>query len=245
MSDNKEFCFNIGSLKIPYSLSASTRCKNIRLVIDINGLKVVTPLKTKPEEVDKLLKAKSNWIYKHYMNFQSFKVAENNREWQSGESILYKGDKYFININTYKHSRTLINFNGNSFEVYVNERLDESERKDKIKAVFRKWYMQSANEHIRDKLDYYCRIMGLSYNSMRIKEQKTRWGSCSRKGNLNFNWKLIMSPQWVIDYVIIHELCHLKHLNHSKKYWNLVALYMPEYNEAREWLKKNGPGLVL
>jgi predicted metal-dependent hydrolase len=80
---------------------------------------------------------------------------------------------------------------------------------------------------------------------MSIREQKTRWGSCSKKGNLNFNWKLIMSPPWVIDYVVIHEICHLRHLNHSKEYWALVEYYMPEYKSAREWLKKNGAKLAL
>ena len=85
--------------------------------------------------------------------------------------------------------------------------------------------------------------MSVTYNQFRIKEQKTRWGSCSKRNNLNFNWKIIMAPEKVIDYVIIHELCHLVHFNHSKEFWNLLAFYMPDYKEQAEWLKNNGISL--
>ena len=156
-----------------------------------------------------------------------------------------QGGKYNIRIFTQKEKRTTVNFNGKSFEIFVNENTGENERKTLIENAFRKWYMRTANEAISERLDYHCKIIGMTYNTMRIKEQKTRWGSCSKKGNLNFNWKLIMSPQWVIDYVIVHEVCHLRYLNHSKEYWKMVELYMPDYKKAQEWLKKNGMGLRL
>lgn len=139
----------------------------------------------------------------------------------------------------------MISFNGKQFEIFVDEKADANERKTLIKNAFRKWYRRSAHENFKKRLDYYCEVTGSSYNTMRIKEQKTRWGSCSKRNNLNFNWKLIMSPQWVMDYVIVHELCHLRFLNHSKEYWELVSLYMPSYSKAQEWLKKNGSVLTL
>jgi predicted metal-dependent hydrolase len=90
-----------------------------------------------------------------------------------------------------------------------------------------------------ERADYFCGIYGFSYNKINIKRQKTRWGSCSRKRNLNFNYKIVYLPEKIRDYIIVHELCHLKEFNHSKKFWNLVAGIIPDYAGLRKELKKN------
>ncbi len=97
-----------------------------------------------------------------------------------------------------------------------------------------------AKEIIPIKVDYYAKIMGISYNKISIKCQKTRWGSCSSKRNLNFNCLLMLTPDNVIDYIIVHELCHLKEMNHSKRFWNEVKTVLPNYEESHKWLKENG-----
>ena len=86
----------------------------------------------------------------------------------------------------------------------------------------------------------FARLMGVSYRNITIREQKTRWGSCSSEKNLNFNWKLILAPPEVLDYVVVHELCHLKEINHSKAFWDEVGKVMPEYETYKLWLKENG-----
>jgi len=196
-------------------------------------------------DIARALEAKSSWIYKHYMEFQSRKAGEYKREWESGEKVLYKGKEYEIGIFKHEDKRTTISFNGTRFEIFINKDIEADERKFLVENILKLWYKKVAKIYLKDRLGYFCKITGLTYNIMRIKEQKTRWGSCSKKGNLNFNWKLIMSPEWVIDYIIVHEVCHLRYLNHSKDFWNMVALYMPGYKKAREWLKENGPGLKL
>jgi len=245
VNSEKEFCININGLSIPCSVTVSLKAKHIKLIMDFNGLRVVKPLKAKISEVDKVLKSKSNWIHKHYISFQSIRVQEDERNWESGEKILYLGDRYELRIILHKKKLTFIDFDGYQFEISVNENLEGSERKAQIEKAIRKWYAQKAYETIKIRLDYFCMMSGLKYNAMRVKDQKSRWGSCSKKGNLNFNWKLIMSPQWIMDYVIIHEVCHLRHLNHSREFWDLVARYMPDYKKAKLWLKKNGSGLCL
>jgi hypothetical protein len=99
-------------------------------------------------------------------------------------------------------------------------------------------YKNQARQLVRQRIDYYNQIYGVKYNKISIKKQKTIWGSCSRQGNLNFNYRLASLPDRLADYIIVHELCHLKEMNHSPRFWCLVAQTMPDYLERRRELKK-------
>jgi len=102
------------------------------------------------------------------------------------------------------------------------------------------WYRNHADQKIRERVKKYQKQIGEEPNSIKVKKQKKRWGSCSSKRNLNFNWKLIMAPMSVVDYLVVHELSHLKYPNHSKEFWQLVEAVIPNYEEKQEWLRVNG-----
>ena len=104
-------------------------------------------------------------------------------------------------------------------------------------------YRDKAREIFEQKVSYYAQMMGVSYGRIAIRDQKTRWGSCSGEGNLNFNWRLIFAPAGVLDYVVVHELAHRKEINHSPRFWKVVEDTMPEYRKYQKWLKENGRGL--
>ena len=104
-------------------------------------------------------------------------------------------------------------------------------------------YIRKAKETITKRVSYFARLMGVSYRNITIREQKTRWGSCSSSGNLSFSWRLMLAPFSVLDYVVVHELCHRVHMNHSKEFWHLVEHYIPDYKIKRKWLKENGKHL--
>ena len=104
-------------------------------------------------------------------------------------------------------------------------------------------YRDKARDIFEQKVSYYARMMGVSYGRIAIRDQKTRWGSCSGEGNLNFNWRLIFAPAGVLDYVVVHELAHRKEMNHSPRFWMVVEDTMPEYRKYQKWLKENGRGL--
>ncbi len=106
-------------------------------------------------------------------------------------------------------------------------------------------YREAAKEYFPKRVYYFAHILGVSYGNITIRDQKTRWGSCSSKGNLSFNWRLILAPPNVLDYVVVHELCHRKEMNHSPKFWALVESVMPDYKQYRKWLKENGNKLTL
>lgn len=108
-----------------------------------------------------------------------------------------------------------------------------------------KRYRSAAREQFERRAAYYQRITGGTYTSVTVRDQKTRWGSCSSRGTLSFNYRLIFAPPVILDYVVVHELCHLTHMNHSKDFWDMVASVMPEYKVCRKWLRDHGRELTL
>ena len=103
---------------------------------------------------------------------------------------------------------------------------------------------EQARTVLTEKTDYYKSVLGVDYKRLRIGDQKTRWGSCSSKGNLNFNCLLMLAPPDVLDYVVVHELCHRKEMNHSKAFWNEVEKVLPNYKESVRWLKEEGSRII-
>ncbi len=112
-----------------------------------------------------------------------------------------------------------------------------------IKKYLESWYKQQARKIIVSRVEHYAKIAGLSYRSIALTSAETRWGSCSSQKTLNFNWKLVMAPLAVIDYVVAHELAHLTEMNHSRSFWETVRKMYPLYREYRTWLKRNGHNL--
>ena len=116
-------------------------------------------------------------------------------------------------------------------EQKVANRLTEAERKAAVKR---------AAQMLAEKTAHFAKEMGVTYGRITIREQKTRWGSCSVRGNLNFNWKLALMPEEILDYVVVHELAHRREMNHSSRFWAEVERIMPDYKRRRKWLKENG-----
>lgn len=108
-----------------------------------------------------------------------------------------------------------------------------------------KRYRKDAKKRLEERVTYFHRITGGHYTSITVRDQKTRWGSCSSRGTLSFNYRLIFAPPAVLDYVVVHELCHLTHMNHSKDFWNMVATVMPDYKIHKKWLREHGHELTL
>ena len=111
--------------------------------------------------------------------------------------------------------------------------------------VLERRYRNSARDIFTKRVEYYHQFTGGNYTTITIRDQKSRWGSCSSRGTLSFNYRLVFAPPKVLDYVVVHELCHFTHMNHSKDFWNMVASVMPEYKIYKKWLKEHGQELTL
>jgi hypothetical protein len=108
-----------------------------------------------------------------------------------------------------------------------------------------RWYKQQAQQHFAQRVAHFSPMVGAWPASIQIKTYRARWGSCNSKGQLQFNWKLMMAPQAVVDSVVVHELCHLLHLHHGPEFWAQVRRVLPNYRDAKQWLKEEGHGLTL
>lgn len=120
-----------------------------------------------------------------------------------------------------------------------------SDLTDAQRAALEKRYIAAAKDYFPKRVAYYLQFTGGSYERISIRDQKTRWGSCSAKGTLSFNWRLMLAPPAVLDYVVVHELCHLTYMNHSAAFWQKVESIYPDYRSSRRWLKDHGQELVL
>jgi len=109
-----------------------------------------------------------------------------------------------------------------------------------IKDNLEKFYKKQAIDVLKERTDYYSNILKVAPKNIVIKNQKTLWGSCSSKGNINYNYKIVMAPLEILDYIVVHELCHLVYMNHSKDFWDLVESIIPDWKKRRNWLKENG-----
>ncbi len=124
--------------------------------------------------------------------------------------------------------------------VKIQKRDEQREQITRLSALERQHLQNKACVLIPRRVSYFAEKIGVSYGKITLRQQKTRWGSCSANGNLNFNWLLILAPPQVLDYVVVHELCHRKEMNHSPAFWKEVEAILPDYREKRKWLKDNG-----
>jgi len=211
----------------------------LRIVGD--QLQVRVPIKVKDEKIAEILKTKETWIRNKVFQIESRpKVKE--REFISGETFSLFGKN--ITLKVIEDIRYGINLNGDY--LYINIKASEigELRKSRIKSYIENWYLEEAYKNFHDKVMNYAKIINVYPSSIKVKNYKTRWGSCDKKGRLTFNLNLIKAPHTIVDYVVIHELCHMIHPNHSSLFWNEVEKFDPAFKDHRRWLKDNGIALI-
>jgi len=161
----------------------------------------------------------------------------------SGECIIYLGKNYRLKL--ILNGTDQVKLRGGYFELGVSPNFQTEERQAFVRKSLIEWYHAHAEKRLAEKTRRYAEILRVKPNTASVTEFKSRWGSCSPKGDIGYNWKIIIAPHNIIDYVVVHELCHLIEHNHSPAYWKCVERIMPYYRESKEWLKLNGPKLTL
>ena len=236
----------IGTTLVSYSIRRSQRAKCVSLSIGADGVQVVAPIAMIERDIIALVEKRQQWIFYKLENYRKQLIQiPVEREFVSGEMLLFMGVNYPLNVQEHKGGYTNVNLTDGQFLVSINEDIPIEKKREEIRRKLEQWYIKRAKELITVRLELFSEKIGVKINTVRFKNQKTRWGSCSQKGNLNFNWKLVMAPMVIVDYVVVHELCHIKQMNHSPKFWLLVGTQISDYHKMRKWLKQHGSKLNL
>ena len=230
---------------IEYKARASRRARRISIRFTIRrGFELVYPLGVNSPTPEELLASKQGWILATLEKYPRHQKDEQNQQrYQDGSMFQYLGDAIRLNLLECA-ADDAIRIQNNGERLNFSLPANDSNNPSVIRAAIEHFYRQQAKRYLPQRTRELAEQHGFTYNRVFIKNQKTRWGSCSDKRNINLNMRLMMTPRAAIDYVIIHELCHLIHMNHSQLFWNLVAKHCPNYQYWEKWLKENGGFLV-
>jgi len=219
-------------------IKSKKRRKTISLHIREGGEIVIrAPYKASKREIEEFIRKRETWVVEK-LTEEKERRKELQKAFVPGEKFLYLGEWYPLEIDeSGKEERSL----KLSFGNFVLNR----DRLEQARDLFLEWYKREAKEKIAGRVRYYSDRFNLFPKGTKITGAKSRWGSCSRDNRLSFSWRIIMAPLRVIDYVLVHELVHIKEKNHSGKFWGALEKILPDYKERRNWLKKNGHRLSL
>ena len=207
--------------------------------VEEGAISVVVPITTSEGKITQILTDKRQWIQRK-MLMQRDVMPASAKQFVSGEGFSYLGRNYRLKVHRGRFQPVKL-INGQLTLTCPRGQKD----KDLIKSSLIQWYKHQAELKITEKVKRYSDLVGVKPNGLGIKSFKSRWGSCSVKGKLDFNWKVMMAPNRIVDYVVVHELCHLKKHDHSPKFWKLVERVLPDYLDCKEWLKENATKLAL
>ncbi len=223
-----------------YELTKSRR-KTVAIQVKPEGtIYVKAPLWVSVREIEGYIRQKENWITEALQRMAEIKSRKAERTFATGETLLFMGKEYFLEVKEEKdRKRSSVKMTADKIVLTVGL----SAGIEAKQAALEHWYREQARTLLTAKANRFSAILDVRHADIRIKDQKSRWGSCSSKGNLNFNWHIILAPEAIADYLVIHELCHLRFMNHSQEFWDCVESLYPDYKKARKWLRENGETL--
>jgi predicted metal-dependent hydrolase len=212
-----------------YTVRRSERARRVRITVDAaRGVEVVVPRRAGEREAAAAVAELRPWIERRVADLQRVQAAVAAR----GDTVPFLGETLLLRPD---QGRSRVHRRGSQLLVPADDPVPALER----------WYRRAARGEIAARLDRACAQAGTSYEKLTIRGQRTRWASCSRSGAMSFNWRLLLAPEPVLDYVVWHEVCHLEVMDHSPRFWALLARHCPDYRERARWLKRHGATLVL
>ncbi|SFQ61980.1 hypothetical protein SAMN05421670_3013 [Psychrobacillus psychrotolerans] len=235
-----------GMNRIPYNLKHSNRRKTIAIAVDSNGVSVTAPTNTPQEKIDSTVYQKAPWIRTQIKHFSEMDEGIYKRSFLSGEKLPYLGRQYRLKIEIVEATLTpSIRFHHGIFIGQVPCGTPLESYRDTLFPLYEQWIREKGEDFIKSRIERFTIKLNKQPVEVKIKEQQQRWGSCTPGGQVLINWRLLLAPVSVIDYVLAHELVHLKHLNHSNEFWETLSMLMANYEEKKEWLRINGRTLYI
>ncbi len=217
----------------------TNRSKSADVRVEDGAVSIVVPKGLDSDRITQILDGKRQWIKnKIYLHRDAMPVS--SKDFVSGESFTYLGRNYRLKVNR-GHFNPVKLVQGRLLVSVPNG----TEQPHMIRNALVRWYKHHAQLKLQEKSQRYAAIIGVEPADVGTKSFKSRWGSCSARGKIDFNWKIIMAPNRMVDYVVVHELCHLIHHDHSAQFWKEVERVLPDYRVCKEWLKANASKLEI
>lgn len=232
----------IGDITIPYEIRRSRRARRMRITVRPGGVTVVAPWLVRRKTIETLVDSKRAWIERKTRALRQRGMAPLPERFVDGSRIVFRDRRLRLNVEAAGVPEPTLRF-ANAFHARVPDSLDEDERERCVRSLVTDWLTKRALADARAWSSNHGDSLGLLPSRIRIGNQKTLWGSCSARGTISLNWRLVAAPRAVFEYVVVHELCHLAERNHGPAFWALVRSLLPDYKERRAWLKDNGISL--
>ena len=224
-----------GNATISYTVVKSNRRKTSQITVDKDSVVVRTPVSKRMAEIKEIVDGKKQWIFRKQLQFQKRSSVVQKPTFISGSKLSYLGRN--ITLKILKNRKTeAVTLKKDTITISIKSKRIS---KNTIKKLYQKWLMKKATRLFETKVAKLSKKVKLKPSKINIKDLKNRWGSATSDNTINLNMNLIKAPSSVIDYVILHELCHLKIKGHSDKFWSMVKKYMPNYEDQRRWLEIN------
>jgi predicted metal-dependent hydrolase len=233
----------IGSYEFEYSVNFSRR-RTVRIRLAGPGrLEVSAPTRMPRSEIEAMLHSKEAWIVRQTAKLAAIAASPLNVAAEPGAQLLFLGEARRLTVLAAGGTRPAVSLEGDRLFVHLPV-LPAAEQAAALAKVLRSWYVATARHELERRTMEWAGRLKVKPQRIFIREQKSRWGSCSSRGNINYNWRAVMAPPAVVDYLVVHELCHLRQPNHSPAFWELVAAAVPDYKEYRRWLRDSGQLLM-
>jgi len=218
----------------------TNRLRTATIKVVGNKVEVSVPQLLSDARIKDLLMKKSTWIKRKLIDHSQIALPK-PKEYINGEAFPYMGRNYRLKV--VKGSENAVKLTQGYIQVTVARTAKVNDQL--IRDLLVNWYMDLAIARLKEKTLKYAKQLGVIPKSISVRDYKSRWGSCSVKGDISYNWRIILAPQEIVDYVVVHELSHMIQHNHSPKYWKLVEKIFPNHQDCREWLKVNGSRLFI
>ena len=229
----------IDDTALPVQLVRTDRRKTMSISLEDGAIRVLAPKKITEKHIQDVLNKKSKWIRKKLKDQAAIPRLQ-SKQFVDGEIFLYLGKHY--KFKRHRDVQSSVKLKSGQLISTIDSAVSKEEDVHRLQVT--NWYRERATDILTQKTTLHGDALNLTPSTINIKNYKARWGSCSINGEISYNWKIMMAPSRIIDYVVIHELSHLVHHDHSGKFWRQVGKSFPEYRECRTWLRNFGQTLI-
>jgi predicted metal-dependent hydrolase len=227
----------VGKALIPFEICHSAKSNSRRIIVTPDKVEVVVPMDDNYDEILSFIHSRRQWVYEkreEMIEKVSHFTSAHPERFVTGAKILYRGRRMRLEVRIHQDNSIKVEYH-NGFLIYRPENCSDLE----VKGAIEEWLKDRVRNDISAFIKIYSKKVGVSPKGLRVDAFKHLWGSCGKNGIINLNWQLIFAPKSVLEYAVIHELCHLQYRNHSSKFWSKVKSILPDYELRKNWLDRN------